>query len=151
MRAVVQRVKKASVKVDDKIISSIAAGYVVLLGITLNDNDEDINYIIDKVINLRIFKDENGKMNNSISSIQGELIIVSQFTLYGDVRKGRRPSYSDALCGEKAEEIYNIFIKKIKESYDPDKIQTGIFGAMMEVEIINSGPVTILLDSSRLF
>lgn len=151
MRAVIQRVKKAAVSVDDKIISYINRGLLVLIGISTGDNISDADYIIDKIINLRIFKDTEGKMNNSVSSIDGELLIVSQFTLYGDARKGRRPSYSRAANGDKAEVIYNSFINILKGVYPADKIKTGKFAAMMEVELINDGPVTILLDSERTF
>ncbi|MBN2546786.1 MAG: D-tyrosyl-tRNA(Tyr) deacylase [Spirochaetes bacterium] len=151
MRAVVQRVKSASVNIDNKLYSSINKGLLVLLGISNNDTEEDIAYIIDKLINLRIFKDENNKMNNSVESIKGEILIVSQFTLYGDVRKGRRPSYTEALNGDKAIALYDKLICSLKKDYYQDKIKSGEFGTMMDVELINDGPVTILLDSKRLF
>ena len=151
MRAVIQRVKKALVSVDNKIISHIDKGLLVLLGISTEDSQSDSDYIIDKIVNLRIFKDAEGKMNNSVASIEGEILIVSQFTLYGDARKGRRPSYSSAANGDDAEKIYNSFIESVGNIYPPDKIKTGKFAAMMEVELINDGPVTILLDSERLF
>jgi len=151
MRAVLQRVKKAEVIISGNTHSKINNGILVLLGITNSDNEIDMDYIIDKTVNIRIFTDKDGKMNEDLSSINGELLIVSQFTLYGDARKGRRPSYSDALNGEKFEKLYNIFIEKIKNIYDSSKIKTGIFGAMMDVSLINDGPVTILLDSKRVF
>ncbi len=151
MRAVIQRVKESSVSVNNKLYSSIKKGYLILLGISGNDNKKDMDYIIDKIINLRIFNDENGKMNENIFSISGELLVVSQFTLYGDARKGRRPSYSKAANGNQAELIYEKFIEEIKMVYDPDRIKTGIFGEMMDIRILNDGPVTILLDSERLF
>jgi len=151
VRAVVQRVKRASVTIDDKLYSSINKGLLVLLGISIDDAEEDINYITDKLVNLRIFKDENDKMNNCIDSIKGEILIVSQFTLYGDARKGRRPSYTEALNGDKAEALYERMLSIIKTQYIEEKIKSGKFGAMMDVELINDGPVTILLDSKRLF
>jgi len=151
VRAVVQRVKSSSVSIDNKLYSSINNGLLVLLGISIDDSDDDIDYITDKLINLRIFKDENNKMNKSVNDIKGEILIVSQFTLYGDVRKGRRPSYTEALNGDKAEAIYDKLINNIKKIYIENKIKSGKFGAMMDVELINDGPVTILLDSKRLF
>lgn len=151
MRAAVQRVKTASVIINNNNYSSINQGLLVLLGISVNDKDPDLDYIIDKIINLRIFTDDNGKMNNDITSIQGEFLIVSQFTLYGDARKGRRPSFIEAEKGEKAENIYNIFIEKLKNQYSSEKVKNGKFGAKMEVSLINNGPVTILLDSEKKF
>lgn len=151
MRAVIQLVKSASVAIEGKIFSEIKNGFVVLLGISKNDKDSDIDYIIDKIINLRVFKDKDDKMNENINSINGDILIVSQFTLYGDARKGRRPSYSEASSPDEAEKTYNRFIDKIKNNYNPDKIFTGKFQAMMDVSLINNGPVTILLDSEKLF
>jgi D-tyrosyl-tRNA(Tyr) deacylase len=151
MRAVVQRVTRASVKVDGELISSVNCGFLVLLGISKNDGLKDIEYISDKILNLRIFTDEEGKMNKSIADINGELLVISQFTLYGDARKGRRPSFDIAASGETARPIYEEFLSCIKKNFDPEKIGTGIFGAKMEVELVNDGPVTILLDSERLF
>ena len=151
MRAVIQRVKKASVSVDGSIVSSIGCGLLVLLGISKDESYKDFDYIIDKIINMRIFHDLDGKMNESISSINGEILIVSQFTLYGDIRKGRRPSYDRAENSENAIKIYNEFIEKIKQKYDPNKIFTGVFGAMMDIDLLNFGPVIILLDSKRGF
>lgn len=150
MRAVVQLVKQAFVKINNEIYSKINDGFLVLLGISINDTENDINYIIDKIINLRVFKDKDDKLNENINSINGEILIVSQFTLYGDARKGRRPSYSNAARGNDAERIYNLFINQLKSIYN-DKIQTGKFGAMMEVSLTNDGPVTILLDSEKTF
>jgi len=151
MRAVVQRVKKASVIINNSIYSKINHGFLVLIGISINDNDNDIDYIVDKIVNIRIFNDEDGKMNKCINEITGEILIVSQFTLYGDARKGRRPSYSNAAGGKSAIDIYNKLINKLKTCYNHEKIFTGVFGAMMEVNLINDGPVTILLDSEKLF
>ncbi|WP_315108246.1 D-aminoacyl-tRNA deacylase [Clostridium intestinale] len=149
MRAVVQRVKRSSVKVNGETIGEISKGINVLVGITKDDNDEDLKYIKEKIFNLRIFSDENDKMNLSVKDVKGELLIISQFTLYGDARKGRRPSFIEALGGEEAVKLYNDFIELCKT--EGLKIQTGEFGADMEVEIINDGPVTLLLDSKKNF
>lgn len=149
MRAVVQRVKRSCVKVNGVTIGEISKGINVLVGITKDDNDEDLKYIKEKIFNLRIFSDENDKMNLSVKDVKGELLIISQFTLYGDARKGRRPSFIEALGGEDAVKLYNDFIELCKT--EGLKIQTGEFGADMEVEIINDGPVTLLLDSKKNF
>ena len=151
MRAVVQRVKKASVSVGGNIVSSIGCGLLVLLGVSKSESTEDFDYIIDKIINMRIFHDSDGKMNENISFVNGEILIVSQFTLYGDIRKGRRPSYDMAESSELAIKVYDYFVEKIKQKYDSNKIFTGIFGAMMDIELVNFGPVTILLDSKKGF
>ena len=151
MRAVVQLVKESHITINNKLYSQINRGLLILLGISINDNDSDIDYIIDKIINLRVFKDQDDKMNKSILDEKGEILIVSQFTLYGDARKGRRPSYSNAANGKVAENIYNKFIIKLKERYSYNNINTGLFGAMMEVFLVNDGPVTILLDSEKIF
>ena len=151
MRAVVQLVREGRVEVENKVISSIKTGYVILLGISSKDTEADIEYITDKIINLRIFKDSQGKLNNDIKSVNGEILIISQFTLYGDARKGRRPSYSDAASGENAEILYNALVERLKKNYMPERISTGRFGALMEVCLVNSGPVTILLDSEKKF
>ena len=149
MRAVVQRVTYSNVKVDGNIVGEINRGFNVLIGISKEDTEEDMKYIKDKLINLRVFEDENNKMNLSLSDIQGELLIISQFTLYGDVRKGRRPNSMNALGGNEAKVFYDKFIESMKET--GLKIETGIFGADMKVDIKNDGPVTILLDSSKNF
>lgn len=149
MRAVVQRVSSSKVEVDNKVIGSIKKGLNVLIGISKEDTIEDLNYIKDKILNLRIFEDENEKMNLSLLDIKGEILVISQFTLYGDCRKGRRPNFMNAEGGEKAKEAYNTFIKLLKESNI--KIETGEFGADMKVEIQNDGPVTIILDSKKTF
>ena len=149
MRAVVQRVRKSSVKVNGEVVGEISKGINVLIGITKDDNEEDLKYIKDKIFNLRIFSDADDKMNLSVKNIKGELLIISQFTLYGDSRKGRRPSFIEALGGEEAVKLYNSFIEQCKT--EGLKIQTGEFGADMEVEIINDGPVTLLLDSKKNF
>ncbi|MBP3914691.1 MULTISPECIES: D-aminoacyl-tRNA deacylase [unclassified Clostridium] len=149
MRAVVQRVTYSSVEVDGEIVGEINKGFNVLLGISKEDTEEDMKYIKDKIINLRVFSDENDKMNLSLLDIKGELLLISQFTLYGDARKGRRPNFMNALGGEEAKKFYDKFIEMMKET--GLKVQTGIFGADMKVDIKNDGPVTILLDSSRNF
>lgn len=144
-----QRVKRSSVKVDGKIIGEISQGLNVLIGISKDDNEDDIKYLKEKIFNLRIFSDENEKMNLSVKDIQGELLIISQFTLYGDCRKGRRPSFINAQGGDEAIKLYNNFIEAC--ATEGLKIQTGEFGADMEVEIINDGPVTLLLESKKDF
>lgn len=149
MRAVVQRVSEARVLVEDKTVGEIGKGLVVLLGVGQNDTDKDIEYLGDKVVNLRIFEDEDGKMNVSLLDVGGELLVVSQFTLYGDCRKGKRPSYSAAARPEVAEDLYNKFVEYCR-SYNI-KVETGVFQAMMDVEIHNCGPVTLLLDSKKEF
>ncbi|NFH91401.1 D-tyrosyl-tRNA(Tyr) deacylase [Clostridium botulinum] len=149
MRAVVQRVTSSSVKVEDNIVGSIGKGLNVLIGISKSDTLEDLKYIRDKVINLRIFQDEKEKMNLSLLDIKGELLVISQFTLYGNCRKGRRPNFMDAKGGEEAKELYEEFLSLLKESNL--KVETGEFGADMKVEINNDGPVTIILDSSKNF
>ncbi|KAJ49450.1 D-tyrosyl-tRNA(Tyr) deacylase [Clostridium tetanomorphum] len=149
MRAVVQRVKSSKVSVDGKVIGSIGMGLNVLLGISKEDNKEDIIYLKDKILNLRIFEDEQGKMNRSLLDVGGELIVVSQFTLYGDCRKGKRPSFIEALGGNEAKIMYEEFVQQCKDILG--NVETGEFGAEMEVTIINDGPVTILIDSKKTF
>lgn len=149
MRAVVQRVKNSSVEVDGKIIGKIDKGLNVLLGISEEDKEEDIKYLVDKIVNLRIFEDEQGKMNKSLLDVEGELIVISQFTLYGDCRKGRRPNFMKALGGNEAEVVYNKFVDECRNFIED--VQTGEFGADMKVTIINDGPVTLLLESKKDF
>ncbi|WP_027627730.1 D-aminoacyl-tRNA deacylase [Ruminiclostridium cellobioparum] len=149
MRAVVQRVKKSSVTVDGSIAGEIGKGLTVLLGVGQEDSDRDIDYLADKIINLRIFEDNNGKMNLSLLEVGGELLVVSQFTLYGDCRKGRRPGYDRAARPEAAKALYEGFVEKCRGF--GVKVQTGIFQAEMLVDISNDGPVTLLLDSKREF
>ena len=149
MRAVVQRVTSSKVVVDGKIVGSINKGINVLIGISCDDNEGDLKYIRDKIINLRIFEDENFKMNKSLMDIGGEILVISQFTLYGDCRRGRRPNFMAALGGEEAKKLYDQFVLMIKEC--GIKVETGIFGADMKVDIQNDGPVTILLDSKKNF
>lgn len=144
MRVVVQRCKEGSVKVDNKIVGTTSYGMVLLVGFTEGDNSNVIDYMVDKIINLRIFDDDNGVMNKSLIDINGSILSVSQFTLYGDARKGRRPNYIKALNGEKAIKLYDEFNNKIKKQNI--KLETGIFGSEMEVKIVNDGPVTIILE-----
>ena len=149
MRAVVQRVKQASVSVDKKIVGKINNGLLVFLGVAPDDGDKDIKYISDKLTNLRIFEDENEKMNFSIKDIGGEILLISQFTLFGDCRKGRRPDFTSSCEPVKAKKLYEDVIEVIKEQ--GIVTECGIFGADMQVELVNDGPVTILLDSTKLF
>jgi len=149
MRAVVQRVSRASVEVDSTIVGDIGAGVLVLLGVASSDTPNDAEYLAEKVANLRIFPDSEGKMNRSVAEAGGSALVVSQFTLYGDVRKGRRPSYSDAAPPEKANELYQYFVERLKAT--GLRVATGTFQAMMQVSLVNDGPVTILLDSGRAF
>lgn len=149
MRAVVQRVSRASVKVDDKIVGEIGKGHVVLLGIEDADNEDDIKYLAEKICNLRVFEDEDEKMNLSLIDVEGELLVVSQFTLYGDCRKGRRPNFMMAAKPQYAEEMYLKFVEECKKYVN--KVETGQFQAMMDVELVNNGPVTLMLDSKKNF
>lgn len=149
MRAVVQRVNSARVIVDGKVIGQIGKGFVVLLGVGLDDNETDIDYLSDKILNLRVFEDQNDKMNLSLLDVNGELLIVSQFTLYGDLRKGKRPNFMKAAPPDMAKDLYDKFVKKCT-SYGI-KVDTGEFKSHMEVELINDGPVTILIDSKKSF
>ena len=149
MRAVVQRVSRAQVSVGDEIVGKIRPGLLVLLGVAKNDTRTDADYLAAKILGLRIFEDENGKMNLSVAETRGSVLAVSQFTLYGDARKGRRPSFDEAALPPLANELYEYFVRKIRESGIP--CETGRFQAMMQVELVNDGPVTILLDSAKLF
>ena len=149
MRAVVQRVSSSKVTVDGNVTGEIKKGLLVLLGVTHEDTSKDVDYIIDKVLNLRIIEDENEKMNLSLKDVEGELLVVSQFTLYGDCRKGRRPSFSTAARPELATKLYEEFIEKSRK--EGIVTQTGQFGAHMMVDLTNDGPVTILLESNRTF
>jgi len=150
MRAVVQRVSRAEVRVDGKVVGKIGKGILVLLGVGQDDNDQDLQWMADKVVNLRIFEDENEKMNLSVLDVGGQVLVVSHFTLYGDCRKGKRPSYSSAASPADAERMYNEFVKTIESRYGI-KVETGVFQAMMEVDLVNDGPVTLLLDSKKTF
>ena len=149
MRAVVTRVNEASVEIDGKIVGEISRGLLILLGAAEGDEEKDIKYITDKCLTLRIFEDENDKMNRSVTDVGGELLVVSQFTLLGDVRKGRRPSFIAAGDPKRAEIIYEAAVERMRGS--GLKVATGKFGANMQVSSVNDGPVTILLDSTKLF
>ena len=149
MRAVVQLVKKASVTVNGSVVSEIDAGLLVFLGIQKNDTAADARMLAEKIARLRIFPDQGKLMNLSILDIAGEMLVVSQFTLYGDCRKGRRPSYSHAAPPDQAEKLYELFIRETAELGVP--VSSGKFQAMMDVELINQGPVTLLLDSEKTF
>lgn len=146
MRAVVQRVSQSKVVVEGQTVGSISKGLMVLLGVGKDDTVKDVEYLANKVANLRIFEDENEKMNRSVLDVKGEILVVSQFTLYGDCRKGYRPSFTDAAPPEQANRLYEAFVQYLREHY-PVNVETGIFRAMMHVEIHNEGPVTILLES----
>ncbi len=141
--------KEAKVKIDGEIVGRIGEGLLILLGVRKDDTEDDVSYLADKVIGLRIFEDDMGKMNFSISDVKGEILAVPQFTLYGDCRKGRRPSFDEAATQHLAERLYHLFLEEIRKT--GIKVETGKFGAFMNVCLINSGPVTILLDSRKLF
>lgn len=149
MRAVVQRVSGAQVRVADELVGKIGPGLLVLLGVSKSDGTSDADYLAGKILGLRIFEDENGKMNLSLAETHGAVLAVSQFTLYGDVRKGKRPSFDEAAPPELARKLYEHFVSKIREAGIP--CETGRFQTMMQVELVNDGPVTILLDSARKF
>ena len=149
MRAVVQRVTRAKVTVDEKVVGEIGNGLVVLLGIARDDTKDDADYLASKIIALRIFDDAEGRMNVSVKDIDGGLLVVSQFTLYGDVRRGLRPSWSDAAAPEIAEPLYNYFVESSRKLLG--RVETGSFRKTMQVELVNDGPVTILLDSRKAF
>ena len=149
MRAVIQRVVQASVAVDGGIIGEIGAGLVVLLAVSRNDKTPDADYLAEKIIGLRVFDDEQGKMNRSLAEAGGAMLVVSQFTLYGDVRKGKRPSFDMAAQPELAKQLYEYFVERVRAS--GIRCETGKFQAMMKVELVNDGPVTILVDSEKKF
>ena len=144
MKLLVQRVNNASVKVEDKTIGKINKGFLVFLGVTHNDNEEIADYLVNKLINLRVFKDENEKMNLALGDVNGELLLISQFTLYADCRSGNRPAFIDAAKPDYANELYEYIIEECKKQ--KINVQTGKFGADMKVELINNGPVTIMLE-----
>ena len=148
MKFVIQRVGKSSVEVENKVVGKIEKGFLVLIGITHNDTKEIADLMVKKLLNLRVFSDENDKMNLSLKDVNGELLLVSQFTLYADCTKGNRPSFVNAAKPEVANELYEYIITKC--NYEIEKVQKGIFGADMKVELINDGPVTIILDSEEL-
>ena len=149
MRAVVQRVSRAQVTVNGEAVGKISRGLLVLLGVAAADTEADADYLSDKIVGLRIFEDEAGKMNLSVSEVSGEVLAVSQFTLYGDARRGKRPSFDAAAPPARARELYEYFVARIRAAGIP--CQTGRFQETMQVELVNEGPVTILLDSNKMF
>lgn len=149
MRAVVQRVSRCRVTVDGKVTGEIGAGLLVLLGVAKGDTEATADYLAEKVLGLRIFEDDAGKMNLSAQELKREILVVSQFTLYGDVRRGKRPSFDNAARPEEARHLYQYFVEKIRQA--SVTCATGEFQATMDVELVNAGPVTILLDSEKLF
>jgi D-tyrosyl-tRNA(Tyr) deacylase len=149
MRAVIQRVSRCRVLVEDKVVGEIGPGLLVLLGVGKTDDDKAADYLAEKILGLRVFEDSQGKMNLSVQDSGGEVLVVSQFTLYGDVRGGRRPSFDTAARPEEANRLYEYFVKRIRAS--GRRCETGVFQAMMDVELVNQGPVTILIDSDKAF
>jgi len=149
MRAVIQRVSRAQVAVDGEVVGQIGPGLLVLLGIGRDDTEADALYLAEKIAGLRIFEDDQGKMNRNVQEAAGSILAVSQFTLYGDVRRGKRPSFDEAAPPEKAKQLYELFVAKIRAT--GLRCETGQFQAMMQVELTNEGPVTILLDSKKSF
>jgi D-tyrosyl-tRNA(Tyr) deacylase len=149
MRAVVQRVARASVTVEGKVVGAIGPGLAVLLGVGQGDAEKDADYLADKVVNLRVFPDLGGNLNRSVLELRGEILVVSQFTLYGDSRRGRRPGFSDAAAPEHANRLYRYYVDQLRGS--GLTVAEGVFGAMMDVELVNQGPVTMLLDSRKTF
>jgi len=147
VRAVVQRVSRASVTVDGEVTGEIGKGVLVLLGVSVSDRETDADYLVDKIVNLRIFEDADGKMNDSLADVGGGMLVVSQFTLYGDTRRGRRPSYIDAARPEEANRLYEYFVSQARKQIN--RVETGVFQAMMDVELVNDGPVTMILDSEK--
>ena len=148
MKVVLQRVKKASVTVEEKIVGEIGHGFLILLGIEAEDTQEDINWLAGKIARLRVFSDENDAMNNSVLDVDGECLVVSQFTLHASTKKGNRPSFIKAARPEIAVPLYKVFIQQLEMELSK-KVPTGIFGAMMDVSLVNDGPVTIIIDSKK--
>ena len=149
MRAVIQRAERAQVKIDDNVKGAIGRGLVVFVGISADDSTKDLQWLAEKIVHLRIFEDDAGKMNRSITDIKGEMLIISQFTLYGDCRKGRRPGFSNAAPPLIAEPCYRQFVQEVRDK--GIQVATGTFQADMQVELVNDGPVTLLLDSKKKF
>ena len=149
MRALVQRVKEGSVTIEGKPFSSIGCGYVILLGIRKGDCEEDVRFLADKCASLRVLEDKDGKMNLSLRDVGGSVLVVSQFTLYGDAQRKNRPSFSDAAPPAEAERLYEMFVQRMKTVLGANAVRTGVFGAMMLVNIVNDGPVTILIESNK--
>jgi D-tyrosyl-tRNA(Tyr) deacylase len=146
MRVVLQRVSRAEVRVSGQVTGAIMGGYVVLAGFAPADSDETLSWMAEKIVGLRLFADGDGRMNQSLADVGGALLVVSQFTLYGDARKGRRPSFTDAAAPEAAAGLYERFVALLRERAGGLRVETGTFGAMMEVELVNDGPVTLLLE-----
>ncbi len=149
MRAIIQRVSRAKVTVGGETVGEIGKGILVLLGVASGDSEKEASYLLEKTLNLRIFEDADDKLNLSLLCIKGELLVVSQFTLYGDARKGRRPSFVRAAAPDEANRLYEFYVEQARKHIE--KVETGRFQAMMDVELVNDGPVTILLDSEKLF
>ncbi len=149
MRALIQRVNRCSVSVDGTEVSSIGKGILVLLGVRQGDTEADAQYLADRCLTLRIFDDEQGKMNLSVHDVGGSMMVVSQFTLYGDTRKGNRPSYSEAARPERAEALYERFVAHARSVVGAERVATGVFRAMMHVELVNDGPVTLMIESKN--
>jgi D-tyrosyl-tRNA(Tyr) deacylase len=148
MRVVVQRVKEGSVTIEDKLYSSIKRGYVILLGIRNGDTEKDALFLADKCSSLRVFEDEGGKMNLDLHDVDGSALVISQFTLYGNAQKGNRPGFADAARPDEAEPLYEKFVSRMRHNLSAARVVTGVFGAMMDVRILNDGPVTILIEST---
>lgn len=149
MKALIQRVSSGNVSVNGETIGKIGRGYVVLLGVRTGDTDEDARRLAAKTVSLRVFPDENDRMNLSLHDIQGEILVVSQFTLYADTRKGNRPSFINAAPPETAETLYNVYVATLRKMLDPSRVATGTFRSMMSVEIFNDGPVTVELNTDQ--
>lgn len=147
MRALIQRVKSAQVIVDEQTVGKIEQGLLVFLGLHQNDHVGQLPWMIEKLIHLRLFTDEAGKMNLSVQDVQGKILVVSQFTLYGDCRTGRRPSFTQTMPPQDAEGLYEQFVSKLKEAIGESQVETGTFGAYMQVELVNDGPVTFLIEN----
>jgi len=147
VRAVIQRVNQANVKVDNEITGEIEHGFVILLGVTHDDSPADVKALVQKIIHLRVFEDEQNKLNHSLLDVKGSVLSISQFTLYGDVRKGRRPNFMKAAKPEKASELYELFNESLIQA--GIQVETGSFGAMMDVELVNNGPVTIIMETNQ--
>jgi len=148
MRVVVQRVKEGSVTIGGKVHASIGRGYVILLGIRKGDGEKDAVFLADKCSGLRVFEDENGKMNLGLNDVGGSVLVVSQFTLYADAQKGNRPGFADAARPEEADPLYDKFVERMRANLGSERVATGVFRAMMDVRILNDGPVTILIESN---